>query len=134
MYVNDHPSIPLFLRTQFQYIISRPDRLDHSSPPFSLNEQEEHHIYTHTYIDIRRRNINQLTRTSDEPKQLFSNLVDHCFVSCIDDFSSKALSGKETGCVSRCVQKHMSMSQRLSERFQEHNALLQQQQQQGGLR
>ena len=56
-------------------------------------------------------------------------------MSCIDDFSSKALSGKETGCVSRCVQKHMSMSQRLSERFQEHNALLQQQQQQqGGLR
>ncbi|KAK7754249.1 protein transporter tim9 [Diatrype stigma] len=62
---------------------------------------------------------------------LFSNLVDHCFVSCIDDFSSKALSGKETGCVSRCVQKHMAMSQRLSERFQEHNALLQQQQQGG---
>ena len=131
MYVNDHPSIPLFLRTQ--YFASRP--VGSFLPPFSLNEQEEHHIYTHTYIDIRRRNINQLTRTSDEPKQLFSNLVDHCFVSCIDDFSSKALSGKETGCVSRCVQKHMSMSQRLSERFQEHNALLQQQQQQqGGLR
>ncbi|RYO78089.1 hypothetical protein DL762_008880 [Monosporascus cannonballus] len=64
---------------------------------------------------------------------LFSNLVDHCFVSCIDDFTSKSLSGRETGCVTRCVQKHMAMSQRLSERFQEHNAQLQQQQQ-GALR
>ncbi|KAI5919961.1 mitochondrial intermembrane space translocase subunit [Camillea tinctor] len=53
---------------------------------------------------------------------LFSNLVDHCFMSCVDDFTSKALSGRETGCVSRCVQKHMALSQRLSERFQEHNA------------
>ncbi|KAI1337993.1 mitochondrial intermembrane space translocase subunit [Xylariaceae sp. FL0016] len=58
---------------------------------------------------------------------LFSNLVDHCFMSCIDDFSSKALSGRESGCVSRCVQKHMALSQRLSERFQEHNAQMSQQ-------
>ncbi|KAI0480457.1 mitochondrial import inner membrane translocase subunit tim9 [Xylariaceae sp. FL0804] len=57
---------------------------------------------------------------------LFSNLVDHCFMSCIDDFSSKALSGRESGCVSRCVQKHMAMTQRLSERFQEHNARMSQ--------
>ncbi|KAI1504223.1 mitochondrial intermembrane space translocase subunit [Biscogniauxia marginata] len=53
---------------------------------------------------------------------LFSNLVDHCFMSCIDDFTSKSLSARESGCVSRCVQKHMALSQRLSERFQEHNA------------
>ncbi|KAI0843885.1 mitochondrial intermembrane space translocase subunit [Daldinia vernicosa] len=64
---------------------------------------------------------------------LFSNLVDHCFMSCIDDFTSKSLTGRETGCVARCVQKHMALSQRLSERFQEHNAqMTQQQQQQGG--
>ena len=54
--------------------------------------------------------------------QLFGNLVDHCFVSCVDDFSSKALSGRETGCISRCVQKSMATQQRLSERFQEENA------------
>lgn len=56
------------------------------------------------------------------PQQLFGNLVDHCFMSCIDDFSSKAVSTRETGCVTRCVQKNMAMAQRLGERFQEHNA------------
>ncbi|KAL8371328.1 hypothetical protein RB595_001247 [Gaeumannomyces hyphopodioides] len=56
------------------------------------------------------------------PMQLFSNLVDHCFMSCIDDFTSKSLSSRETGCVARCVQKDMAAAQRLGERFQEHNA------------
>jgi mitochondrial import inner membrane translocase subunit TIM9 len=54
--------------------------------------------------------------------QLFGNLVDHCFMACVDDFGSKALSGRETGCISRCVKKSMATQQRLSERFQEHNA------------
>ncbi|KAI1770411.1 mitochondrial intermembrane space translocase subunit [Hypoxylon cercidicola] len=63
---------------------------------------------------------------------IFSNLVDHCFMSCIDDFTSKSLNGRESGCITRCVQKQMALSQRLSERFQEHNAL--QQQQQGSFR
>ncbi|KAI1828402.1 mitochondrial intermembrane space translocase subunit [Xylaria intraflava] len=65
---------------------------------------------------------------------LFSNLVDHCFTSCVDDFTSKSLSTRESGCVTRCVQKHMALSQRLGERFQEHNAQMSQQQQQGQLR
>lgn len=56
------------------------------------------------------------------PPQLFGNLVDHCFSSCVNDFTSKAVSERENGCVSRCVQKYMAGAQRLSERFQEHNA------------
>ncbi|KAI1173933.1 mitochondrial import inner membrane translocase-like protein [Nemania sp. FL0916] len=65
----------------------------------------------------------------------FSNLVDDCFTSCIDDFTSKSLSTRESGCVTRCVQKHFALSQRLSERFQEHNArMTEQMQQQGQLR
>lgn len=67
-----------------------------------------------------------------ENSQLFGNLVDHCFVSCIDDFTSKTLSGRETGCITRCVQKSMATSTRLSERFQEHNAQLTAQQGQPG--
>lgn len=55
------------------------------------------------------------------PKQLYSNLVDHCFTSCVNDFTSKAISERENGCVLRCVQKFMASGQRLSERFQEHN-------------
>ncbi|PSS03748.1 mitochondrial intermembrane space translocase subunit [Coniella lustricola] len=70
------------------------------------------------------------TRTLEERLQkrqmkefvsLYSNLVDHCFASCVNDFTSKALSERENGCVSRCVQKFMASGQRLSERFQEHN-------------
>ncbi|KAK2072469.1 hypothetical protein P8C59_006821 [Phyllachora maydis] len=62
---------------------------------------------------------------------VYANLVDHCFVSCIDDFTSKALSGRENGCVSRCVLKSMAGGQRLSERFAEQNmAAMQQNQQQ----
>ncbi|KAK2064221.1 hypothetical protein LY76DRAFT_587602 [Colletotrichum caudatum] len=63
-------------------------------------------------------------------QQLFGNLVDHCFTSCIDDFTSKSLSSRETGCITRCIQKQMFSQQRLSERFQEHNAQMTAQMQQ----
>jgi len=53
--------------------------------------------------------------------QLFSGLVDNCFVSCVDDFTSKALSGRENGCLSRCVLKSMTTQTRLGERFAELN-------------
>jgi import inner membrane translocase subunit TIM9 len=43
-------------------------------------------------------------------------------MSCIDDFTSKAVSSRENGCVARCVQKTMATQARLAERFQEHNA------------
>ncbi|PHH62688.1 hypothetical protein CDD81_6757 [Ophiocordyceps australis] len=57
----------------------------------------------------------------------FSGLVEHCFTSCVDDFTSKALSSRENGCMQRCVQKWMATQQRVSERFQEHNATVTQQ-------
>lgn len=60
-------------------------------------------------------------------KQAFGGLVDHCFDSCVDDFTSKALSTRENGCINRCVQKWMATQQRVSDRFQEHNAQLAQQ-------
>ena len=42
-------------------------------------------------------------------------------MSCVDDFTTKTLNNREGGCVSRCVAKQMSLTQRLSERFQEQN-------------
>jgi import inner membrane translocase subunit TIM9 len=57
----------------------------------------------------------------------FNGLVEHCFVSCVDDFSSKALSSRESGCINRCVLKWMASQQRVSDRFQEHNEQLSQQ-------
>ncbi|OAQ99649.1 hypothetical protein LLEC1_03340 [Akanthomyces lecanii] len=59
----------------------------------------------------------------------FGGLVDHCFTSCVDDFTSKALSSRENGCINRCVLKWMATQQRVSDRFQEHNAQLSQQMQ-----
>ncbi|RCI15988.1 hypothetical protein L249_2993 [Ophiocordyceps polyrhachis-furcata BCC 54312] len=60
---------------------------------------------------------------------VFGGVVEHCFISCVDDFTSKALSSRENGCISRCVGKWMATQQRLGERFQEHNAKLAQQMQ-----
>ncbi|RDA90483.1 hypothetical protein CP533_3025 [Ophiocordyceps camponoti-saundersi (nom. inval.)] len=60
---------------------------------------------------------------------VFGGVVEHCFVSCVDDFTSKSLSSRENGCISRCVSKWMATQQRLGERFQEHNAKLAQQMQ-----
>jgi import inner membrane translocase subunit TIM9 len=47
----------------------------------------------------------------------------------VDDFTSKALSGRETGCISRCVTKSMTTQTRLGERFAELNAAMSAQQQ-----
>jgi len=59
--------------------------------------------------------------TLTSPTQLFGGLVDNCFTACVDDFTSKALSGRENGCISRCVLKSMTTQTRLSERFAELN-------------
>ena len=54
--------------------------------------------------------------------QMFSGLVDRCFDHCVDDFTTKSLVARETGCVSRCVQKFMAGSERIGTRFQEQQA------------
>jgi import inner membrane translocase subunit TIM9 len=64
------------------------------------------------------------------PHQMYSNLVQNCFDSCVNSFESKSLTSREEGCVMRCVDKHMKGSQRLGDRFQEQNAAMAQQ---GGL-
>lgn len=63
---------------------------------------------------------------------MFHNMFENCFTACVDDFTSKALSSRENGCISRCVQKTLATQQRLGERFQEHSqtTMMQQQQQQ----
>jgi len=53
---------------------------------------------------------------------MFSGLVTHCFDSCVDDFTTKSLVQRETGCVSRCVKKFMAGSERIGARFQEQQA------------
>lgn len=66
--------------------------------------------------------------------RLYTGLVERCFDSCCNDFTSKALSSKEQTCVENCTQKWLKHSERVGARFQEENAKMmqQQQQQQGG--
>ncbi|KAK3313811.1 Tim10/DDP family zinc finger-domain-containing protein [Apodospora peruviana] len=68
-------------------------------------------------------------RQVKEFMNVFGSLVDNCFTSCVDDFTSKAMSNRENGCISRCVLKSMSTQTRLGERFGELNAAMAQEMQ-----
>lgn len=61
--------------------------------------------------------------------RLYSGLVERCFNTCVNDFTSKALTGNETTCVQNCTDKFLKHSERVGARFAEHNA---EQMQQGG--
>lgn len=54
--------------------------------------------------------------------QLYSGLVERCFTSCVNDFTSKTLSTKEDECISRCADKFLAHSSRVGLRFSEQNA------------
>ncbi|KAF9520346.1 hypothetical protein BS47DRAFT_1335970 [Hydnum rufescens UP504] len=54
--------------------------------------------------------------------KLYSGLVERCFNSCCNDFTSKALSSKEETCVQNCADKFLKHSERVGARFAEHNA------------
>ncbi|KAF2838211.1 mitochondrial import inner membrane translocase subunit tim9 [Patellaria atrata CBS 101060] len=55
---------------------------------------------------------------------MYSNMVQHCFDDCINDFTSKTLGSREEGCVMRCIDKRMKGSERIGNRFQEQNAAM----------
>ncbi|OAV90059.1 mitochondrial import inner membrane translocase subunit TIM9 [Puccinia triticina 1-1 BBBD Race 1] len=54
--------------------------------------------------------------------KLYSSLVERCFTSCCQDFTSRALSSKEESCVNNCADKFLKHSERIGARFSEHNA------------
>ncbi|KAG1743322.1 Tim10/DDP family zinc finger protein [Suillus paluster] len=54
--------------------------------------------------------------------RLYSGLVERCFSSCCNDFTSKALSSKEEQCVLNCADKFLKHSERVGQRFAELNA------------
>ncbi|OJT11529.1 Mitochondrial import inner membrane translocase subunit TIM9 [Trametes pubescens] len=54
--------------------------------------------------------------------RMYSGLVERCFNSCCNDFTSKALSSKEEQCVLNCTDKFLKHSERVGARFAEHNA------------
>ncbi|TDL17882.1 mitochondrial import inner membrane translocase subunit TIM9 [Rickenella mellea] len=54
--------------------------------------------------------------------RLYSSLVERCFQSCCNDFTSKSLKSTEETCVMNCTDKFLKHSERVGARFAEHNA------------
>ncbi|PAV17016.1 mitochondrial import inner membrane translocase subunit TIM9 [Pyrrhoderma noxium] len=54
--------------------------------------------------------------------RLYSGLVERCFTTCCNDFTSKTLGTKEEQCVVNCTDKFLKYSERVGARFAEHNA------------
>ncbi|KAI0785240.1 chaperone [Abortiporus biennis] len=77
----------------------------------SLNPAEQAHM---TKI-IEKKQMQDFMR-------MYSNIVERCFTSCCNDFTSKTLSSKEEGCVSNCTDKWLKHSERVGARFAEQNA------------
>ncbi|KAF8322089.1 hypothetical protein DL93DRAFT_2071847 [Clavulina sp. PMI_390] len=76
-----------------------------------LNPAEQAHM---TKV-IERKQMQDFMR-------LYSGLVERCFTTCCNDFTSKALSSKESTCVQNCTDKFLKHSERVGARFAEHNA------------
>mmetsp|Transcript_68963 Transcript_68963/g.121954 ORF Transcript_68963/g.121954 Transcript_68963/m.121954 type:complete len:93 (-) Transcript_68963:115-393(-) len=62
-----------------------------------------------------------------ESMNTYNGLVERCFNECVS-IRTKGLESSEEQCITRCVQKFMSFSQRVSTRFQEKQAQMQQKQ------
>ncbi|KAF5338953.1 hypothetical protein D9611_008788 [Ephemerocybe angulata] len=54
--------------------------------------------------------------------KLYANITEKCFITCCNDFTSKALSSKEESCVANCAEKFIKHSERVGARFAEANA------------
>ncbi|KAI8840532.1 Tim10/DDP family zinc finger protein [Chytridium lagenaria] len=61
-----------------------------------------------------------------ENYNLSSNLTDICFTDCINDFTSRVLSGKEETCLSRCTEKFLKHTLRVNIRIMEQAQNIQQ--------
>ena len=59
--------------------------------------------------------------------RMFNRVTEHCFQGCIDSYHSKSLDGGESKCIDVCAQKFLKLTQRVGQRFQEHQAQQEQQ-------
>ncbi|KNC48925.1 uncharacterized protein AMSG_04670 [Thecamonas trahens ATCC 50062] len=56
---------------------------------------------------------------------VYNKLVEKCFSDCVNSFSSRKLTGKETSCVNTCCDKFLMGVSRMNQRFVEQNILMQ---------
>ncbi|CAO3614818.1 unnamed protein product [Mucor hiemalis] len=52
---------------------------------------------------------------------LFTGLVDCCFKECANDFTTKAVTGREIACVKKCADRFLEHSDRVASRYAELN-------------
>ncbi|KAI8075402.1 Tim10/DDP family zinc finger-domain-containing protein [Gilbertella persicaria] len=50
---------------------------------------------------------------------MFTGLVDRCFKQCANDFTTKAVTGREAACVNKCAERFLKHSELVSKRFGE---------------
>ena len=69
--------------------------------------------------------LNQIS-ASDQVKQFkeflqsYNSVTEFCFIDCVNDFSSRKVSHKESDCSTNCLHKYLKATARISQRFQEH--------------
>ncbi|KAK4317031.1 hypothetical protein Pmani_011843 [Petrolisthes manimaculis] len=54
----------------------------------------------------------------------YNKLSESCFNDCVWDFTSRSVRGNEDNCAMNCVEKYTKVTQRISERFQELQMLM----------
>ncbi|XP_060604457.1 mitochondrial import inner membrane translocase subunit Tim9-like [Ruditapes philippinarum] len=53
----------------------------------------------------------------------YNRITEKCFNDCISDFTTKNILNSENSCSLNCLEKTLKTTQRISERFQEHQML-----------
>ncbi|XP_063976374.1 mitochondrial import inner membrane translocase subunit Tim9 [Diachasmimorpha longicaudata] len=54
----------------------------------------------------------------------YNKLSEICFIDCISDFTTRDIRDKEEKCALNCMEKFLKMNQRVSQRFQEYQMLM----------
>jgi len=50
----------------------------------------------------------------------YNKITEQCFIACIHDFTTRKVITAEDSCSMNCLEKFMKMTNRISQRFQEH--------------
>lgn len=50
----------------------------------------------------------------------YNKITEQCFMACVHDFTTRKVKNEENTCSLHCLEKYMKMTNRISQRFQEH--------------
>lgn len=49
----------------------------------------------------------------------YNKITEQCFGDCVNDFSKRTLTGKESDCSTNCLYKYLKSKARIAQRFEE---------------